>query len=178
MSSERGQLQVWDRALNPVPVQLRSSTVQRENSTVLHLQQYLRQQSCLVGVKWQQQLGLQQGSARLSQTEAPTPARNTKVRQSGRKKLRPASSKRKHQLDRYGAAAGGRSPAEYLLLCFERGPVLMLRFLTGCWPASCSLGSLAICSEYVSWRQFQAAIQLLLSLNWSSVSTYQVRHPI
>jgi len=51
VAGERGQLQCWDRALNPLL--LRSApTREQQQASVLHLQQYLRHQPSLVSLKW------------------------------------------------------------------------------------------------------------------------------
>ena len=68
---------------------------------------------------------------------------------------------------------GVAAPAECLLVALERGPLLCLRLGTGCWPASASLTSLALCREHLRWRHWAAAVDLLLSLDWNGVHTFQ-----
>ena len=71
------------------------------------------------------------------------------------------------------SAGSARAPAHHLLVCFERGPIVYLQLLTSCWPASCSLDSYALCTEYLLWQQLEAAVQHVLSLNWNKVVTIE-----
>ena len=163
LSSERGQLHCLDRALNVVQLRLRASnTVQHEGSAALHLQQYLRQQPSLASLKW----------ASLDVRGAAVPSRSQSP--SRRKSERSRRKSKGHAAGSSLPLSGMRSPCEYLLVCFERGPLVCLRVSTGCWPSSCRLSALTLCSEYLQWQQFEAAIQLLLSLNWTRIASFQV----
>ena len=148
---ERGQLQCWDRALSPLLLRLQQQT---DGSPVLHLQQYLRHQPSVLALKW----------PALPQQSNPRPA-NVKSMRSIRKKSRgfsPAVS----------TSSNSRPAAQHLVVCFERGPIVCLQFLTSCWPGG-GMDSLSLCSEYLLWQQPESAVQHLLSLKWTNVRSFQ-----
>ena len=164
MSSERGQLQCWDRALNPLLIRLRNATGSRDGATVFHLQQYLRHQPSIGSLKWSSQ-PQQLNNTREALSKPVKPMRHKSMR-SSRNKLRSRFP--------IPQTSSAKAAAHHLFISFERGPVLCLEFLTSCWPANSSLDSLSLCSEFLIWQQFDAAVQHLLSLNWSKVSSFQV----
>ena len=164
ISNERGQLQCWDRALNPLLLRLRNVTGSREGSAVLHLQQYLRHQPSIASLKWADLP--QEDSKQRENAKIP----RQKSMRSNRKKLRS-----RLLLHDNPAAKAAKVAAHHLFVCFERGPLLCLEFLTSCWPGHSSLGSFSLCSEFLVWQQFEAAVQHLLSLNWTKVNSFQVR---
>lgn len=137
-----------------------------DGSAVLHLQQYLRHQPSVLALRW---ATLPQGlsNSRDSQVNATTQFRLKSMR-SIRKKSRspglPAAQYRN---------SVNRSAAQHLLVCFERGPIVCLQFLTSCWPGGSLLDSLSLCAEYLVWQQLEAAVQHLLSLKWTNVTSFQ-----
>jgi len=163
ISNERGQLQCWDRALNPLLIRLRNASESREGAAVIHLQQYLRHQPSITSLKWSN-LPQQLNSLREAHSAPMKPARHKSMR-SSRNKFR----------SRFLTPQNNKAnvAAHHLFICFERGPVLCLQFLTSCWPTDSSLGSLSLCSEFLIWQQFDAAVQHLLSLNWTKVKSFQ-----
>ncbi|XP_057377420.1 WD repeat-containing and planar cell polarity effector protein fritz-like [Daphnia carinata] len=162
---ERGQLQCWDRALNPLLLRLQRGT---DGSPVLHLQQYLRHQPSVLALKW---AALPDHLSSLRES----PVHNTATLQFRLKSTRSIRKKSRSPAVRdVGQYRNNttRTAAQYLLVCFERGPILCLQFLTSCWPGGCSLDSLSICSEYLLWQQLEAAVQHLLSLKWTNVRSF------
>jgi len=164
MSSERGQIQCWDRALNPLLIRQRNPTGSRGGATVIHLQQYLRHQPSVASLKWSN-LPQQPNNSREAHSKSVKPMRHKSMR-SSRNKLRSRSL--------IPQTSTARTAAHHLFISFERGPILCLEFLTSCWPANATLGSLSLCSEFLIWQQFDAAVQHLLSLNWTKVNSFQV----
>lgn len=163
MSSERGQLQCWDRALNPLLIRLRNAIGSREGAPVVHLQQYLRHQPSIASLRWSN-LPQELNNSRDTQIKPVKPMRHKSMR-SSRNKLRSRSL--------ISQTTTAKAAAHHLFISFERGPVLCLEFLTSCWPANSALGSLSLCSEFLIRQQFDAAIQHLLSLNWTKVNSFQ-----
>lgn len=162
---ERGQLQCWDRALNPLLLRLQRGT---DGSPVLHLQQYLRHQPSVLALKW---AALPHDLSNLRDSAV----HNTAVPQIRLKSMRSIRKKSRSPGVRDAAQCRShtsRTAAQYLLVCFERGPIVCLQFLTSCWPGGCSLDSLSICSEYLVWQQLEAAAQHLLSLKWTNVRSF------
>ena len=160
VTGERCQLQCCDRALQPLLLRMPGAA---DGSSILHLQQYMRGQPAVINVKW---ATIAQQSSSLRSQIAPPTAKRQKSMRSKRKPFRahskPLNSDRK-------------TPVQHLLICFERGPILCLRFLTSCWPSpGNSINSLALCCEYVNWQQWEFAVQHLLSLRWAGpVESFQ-----
>ena len=158
VTGERGQLQCCDRALQPLLLRMPGST---EGSGILHLQQYIRGQPAVTSVKWASVA--QQWSGSRDEAVAAVGKRQKSMR-----------SKRKNLRTRSKPPAVRKTPAQHLIICFERGPIVCLRLLTSCWPSGSLITSLALCSEYVTWQQWEQAVQHLLSLRWTGpVDSFQ-----
>lgn len=164
VSGERGQLQCWDRALNPLLVRLQRGT---DGSPILHLQQYLRQQPSVLALKWPA-LPQNHGNVRESPVNTAAAVRLKSMRSIRKKSRSPGGS----STSQYRSNACSRAATQHLLVCFERGPIVCLQFLTSCWPGGCLLDSLSICAEYLLWQQLEAAVQHLLSLKWTNVRSF------
>ena len=153
-------MQCYDRALNPLLLRFQKGG---DGNAVAHLQQYLRNQPSVLSVKWPA------SSVHLTDSKdnvtAYASTANPKSGRSSRKKWRTRKME--------DSAGSARAPAHHLLVCFERGPIVYLQLLTSCWPASCSLDSYALCTEYLLWQQLEAAVQHVLSLNWNKVVTIE-----
>lgn len=162
---ERGQVQCWDRALNPLLLRLQRGT---DGSPVLHLQQYLRHQPSVLALRWAA-LPERLSNSRECPVNATSQFRLKSMR-SIRKKSRSSGALLDSAQYRNNM---NRPAAQHLLVCFERGPIVCLQFLTSCWPGGCLMDSLSLCSEYLIWQQLEAAVQHLLSLKWTNVTSFQ-----